>query len=85
MTTDPNHVFLHRRHRLRLDLEADTLDGLWDELLRIAEKLDNEQRTEADITTGAPDTGYHLTLTTDPDMTPDRYAEYLRDKPWEQK
>ncbi|WP_020580178.1 hypothetical protein [Actinopolymorpha alba] len=73
----------HRRHRLTLDLEADTLDELWHEMHAIADRLDREQREHAEITSGGYASGYHLRLQTDPAVTGDLYHASLAE--WSKK
>ena len=67
----------HRRHRLTLDLEADDHDELVNRLHEIGNQIDREERDTADITSGGWASGHHLTITTDPAMTGDRYRDLL--------
>ena len=74
-----NHDRLPRRRlRLTLDLGADSLDALCDELRAIANDLQIDGREERSRTSGAYHTGHHLDLVvTDPDMNHERYAAEL--------
>lgn len=74
--------FLHRRHRVVIDLEADDFDELYDSLTRIADSIYREQLDQRELTSGGPGSGYHFTLTTDREMTAERYRAYLSERPW---
>ena len=73
----PDETIPHRRLRLHLDLQADSLDDLWHELRQIADDLDREGREVRDVASGGYSSGYHLTLTCDQYQTGDQYREQL--------
>lgn len=68
----------HRRLRLNLDLEADDLDSLTSAMRIMANDLDVEgQEVVLDRTSGGYDSGYHLTVTCNPEQTGDRFREQI--------
>lgn len=68
----------HRRLRLKLDLEADTLDDLTGALRNLANDMDIDSREEVlDRASGGYHSGYHLTLTCDPGQDHDRFHDQL--------
>lgn len=67
-----------RRLRLVLDLGADDLDRLCDELRRIANELELEGREEVPgRTSGGYSAAHHFTLTCDAEQTAERFREQL--------
>lgn len=79
MTTNPAMSQVpHRRLRLVMDLEADDVAVLVDELYNIAEKIRDNGSEVQSSTSGGNQHGYHFDLTvTDEAMTPERYREEL--------
>ena len=67
----------HRRHHLTLDLEADDRAELVNQMHHIADQIEREGRDTADIDSGGWASGHRLRITTDPDMTGDRFQELL--------
>lgn len=65
-----------RRLRLVLELDADDLDEVVAALGNIACSLVGGGE-ERQVTSGGWASGYHLTLTSDPEQTGDRYREQL--------
>lgn len=78
----------HRRWRMDLRLQADTLADMMRELHHIGHRLlEAEYRKEPQIrvTSGGHSTGFTLAVDEDPEMDHDRYAAalnaYLRSEP----
>lgn len=69
----------HRRHVLKLDLQADSLPDLVDELHAIADGLELRDEEKVTRTSGGVHTGYHLELTTDYEQTHSRYQAAIKD------
>ena len=69
----------HRRLRLQLALEADSLDEMHDALSRIALDLLREGRESRRVTSGGRSSGHHLTLDCDPAMNGDTYRRLLKE------
>lgn len=67
----------HRRLMLRLRMEADTLDALYDGLTALAHDLLLDGREDRETTSGGVSSGYHLQLSVNPEMDHDRYVEVL--------
>lgn len=67
----------HRRLRMTLDLEADSLSELARALIQISTDLEIDGREERNMQSGGVTNGYHLKVTCNPEMTPKRFADEL--------
>ena len=67
----------HRRHRLLLNLEADTPEELVNALQYLAHEIEAEGSDSRRLTYRGPSTTYQGTLRTDPEQDADRYREQL--------
>lgn len=67
----------HRAYRLKLDLEADTIDALESALRNIGLRAVMGELTSG--VSGGVDSGHVYELTHDPTMTAERYQHELRD------
>lgn len=73
----------HRKHRMVLKLEADSIDDLSGALTQLALDLDMDDMRGRDWTervdraSGGPSSGYQLDMVTDPNMDHDTYIQLL--------
>jgi hypothetical protein len=67
----------HRRHRLVLELEADTWNGIKANLRHILYEMDGHPDGRMSSVMGGAESGYILKCTVDPNMDADRYAREL--------
>lgn len=71
-----------RAHRLVLDAQADTAEGLANEMRMFASRIERGELTTGSI--GGPDAGSTYSYTTNPEMTHDAYfaaiREWLKDR-----
>lgn len=74
-----DYIGPHRRLRLKLDLEADTLRDLAMAIQNIGWTLEHDKHASETrtITSGGVTSGHHLELTCDPSMTGERYQQLL--------
>lgn len=74
----------HRKHRLALKLEADSIDDLVGALTQLALDFDMDDMRNRDWTqpthweSGGSSSGYKLDMVTDPDMDHDTYFQHLK-------
>lgn len=71
-------VLPKRRLQMRLDIQADSISELSDALRNIGIDLEIEGREEREVTSGGWGSGYHYSLTCDPDMDGDIYRAELQ-------
>jgi hypothetical protein len=73
----------HRRHRLRVDLEADSLEVLVGVLHYLADEIEVGERDDRELRSSGHSVVYHATLSTDPLQTGDRYRRQRAE--WEKR
>ena len=68
-----------RRHRLKLDLHADSLDDMVSAMEGVLHRIYEAEngRTLTVVTSGSPSAGFHLEHTVDESMTAERYRAEL--------